>query len=254
MSRSIVWFSCGAASASLAKLASLQPVTHPDLHVVYCDVSTDEHPDNMRFLHQVEEWIGHPIEIISSEEYRSVDDVFAARRYMAGIAGAPCTLELKKMPRFDYQQADDVHLFGFTADEQHRIDRFVQNNPELEVNWLLRDRGVTKDDTYGLLRHAGIELPEMYRLGYNNNNCLGCVKASGANYWNMIRRDFPDVFEKRAVQSREYGARLVRVNGERVFLDELPEDYLPAEPLEKIECGPDCQLPFDFFGLGDTDE
>ena len=23
----------------------------------------------------------------------------------------------------------------------------------------------------------GIEIPVMYRLGYNNNNCVGCVKG-----------------------------------------------------------------------------
>ena len=42
--------------------------------------------------------------------------------------------------------------------------------------------------------------------------------------------------------SRQLGVRLTRFNGERVFLDELPADYLPAEELENISCGPDCQL------------
>ena len=71
------------------------------------------------------------------------------------------------------------------------------------------------------------------------STCLGCVKATSATYWNMIRRDFPDAFNKRAGQSREYGARLVRVRGERVFLDELPIDYWPTV-VENVSCGPDC--------------
>ena len=43
-----------------------------------------------------------------------------------------------------------------------------------------------------MLQNAGIELPEMYKLGYQHNNCIGCVKSSGAGYWNKIKIDFPE--------------------------------------------------------------
>lgn len=243
--RHVVWFSCGAASAIAAKLTVDK---HANTEVVYCDLLRDEHPDNRRFLNDIETWIERPVTIIRSDKYETVDQVFADRRYMAGIAGAPCTVAMKKVPRFAFQDPDDIHIFGFTADETHRIDQFTFNNPELLVDWPLVDGGYTKQACFDYLARAGIALPKMYELGYNNNNCIGCVKATGANYWNKIRRDFPDVFDKRARQSREYGARLTRVNGERVFLDELPTDYLPAEPLENISCGPDCQLSFDIEG------
>ena len=55
----------------------------------------------------------------------------------------------------------------------------------------------------------------------------------------MIRRDFPEVFQRRCEQSRELNVRLTRFKGERIFLDELPEDYM-AGGLENISCGPDC--------------
>jgi len=80
----------------------------------------------------------------------------------------------------------------------------------------------------------------MYSLGYRNNNCLGCVKATSAKYWNMIRRDFPEVFARCATQSRELNVRLTRHKGTRIFLDELPTDYM-AGGLENISCGPDCK-------------
>ena len=237
--RHIVWFSCGAASAVAAKLATTM---FDDVEVVYCDVMSDEHPDNQRFFTDVERWIEQPIEVVSSVRYNSVNDVFAKRRYLAGILGAPCTVEMKKIPRFAFQQPDDIHIFGFTADEYRRVERFEANNPELLTNHILLNNGYTKDDCLAAISDADIELPTMYLLGYKNNNCLGCVKATSARYWNMTRRDFPDVFELRAQQSREYGARLTRVRGERVFLDELPFDYLPAEELEDISCGPDCSI------------
>lgn len=56
----------------------------------------------------------------------------------------------------------------------------------------------------------------MYDMGYPNNNCIGCVKG-GMGYWNRIRRDFPDVFERRARQEREIGHSCIK----GVLLDEL---------------------------------
>lgn len=238
MSRAISWFSCGAASAVASKMMVAKYGDR--CHVVYCDTMATEHPDNQRFFDDVQKWLGVIIHRVASDTYKTVDEVFEKTRYMAGIAGARCTTEMKKVPRYAFQQPDDIHTFGFTADEFRRIERFEFNNPELKVDWVLRDEGITKDDCYAIIKRAGIATPAMYQLGYNNNNCLGCVKASSAKYWNMIRRDFPDVFERRAQQSRELGVRLTRYKSERIFLDELPPDYLPADDLEDLSCGPEC--------------
>ncbi len=81
------------------------------------------------------------------------------------------------------------------------------------------------------------------------HNCIGCVKSQSPSYWNLTRDLFPDIFERRARQSREIGARLVRVDGERIFLDELPPDAGRDEPHDEIECGPVCQMS---LNLGDA--
>lgn len=235
--RTIAWFSCGAASACAAKLALDR---YDNVEVVYCDTMASEHPDNQRFFDDVQEWLGVEIQRIASNDYATVDDVFDRTRYMAGIHGARCTVEMKKMPRFAYQRPDDLHVFGLTADEPERIAKFEQNNHDLRLAWVLQDANMTKARCLEMVDRAGIELPAMYRLGYRNNNCIGCVKATSAAYWNQIRRDFPEVFQRRAEQSRTLDVRLTRVEGERVFLDELPEDYLSGG-MENISCGPDCQ-------------
>jgi hypothetical protein len=99
--RIVVWFSCGAASACAAKLA-VDKYGHERTHVVYCNTLASEHPDNTRFLEDVQRWINHPIEIISSEKYADIDEVFEKTRYMAGIKGARCTLEMKSTPISTY--------------------------------------------------------------------------------------------------------------------------------------------------------
>ncbi len=234
--RRVVWFSCGAASAVASKLAVER--YGKNCQVVYCDTLETEHPDNFRFFMDVEKWIGLPITKIKSEKFDSIDEVFEKTKYMSGIAGARCTVEMKKIPRVSFQKDGDVHIFGYTHGEEKRAYNFEGNNPELKVEWLLIENRITKEDCFSCLEEAGIALPAMYALGFNHNNCLGCVKATSPSYWNKIREHFPEVFKKRAAQSRTLGVRLTRVKGERIFLDELAG--FETGPDENIECGPVC--------------
>lgn len=237
--RYVAWFSCGAASAVAARLTI-------DLHgadnteVVYCDTSDAEHPDNHRFLTDCERWFGKTITKIKSTKFDSVDDVFEKTRYMSGIAGARCTAEMKKIPRYAFQLPDDTHIFGFTAEETSRVATFEANNFDLKLEWPLITANIGKQQCYEILLNAGIDLPAMYLMGYRNNNCIGCVKATSPGYWDKVRKDFPDVFQRRAKQSREIGCRLTRIKGKRIFLDELPEGDFRRYKLENISCGPEC--------------
>jgi hypothetical protein len=237
--RTLVWFSCGAASAVALKLAAQK---YPDVRGIYCDLSRDEHPDNARFRADVEKWTGVKVEVIKSKLYNTVEEAWDARKYMSGVSGAPCTVEMKKVPRFAYQWAEDVHIFGLTVDEQDRIRSFENENHELFLEWTLRDAGLTKPDCLQMLRDTGIEIPVMYRLGFENNNCIGCVKATSPRYWNLVRKHFPDVFKRRAEQSRRLGAKLARYKGARIYLDELPSDAT-EQVVEDLSCGPQCRAP-----------
>lgn len=79
----------------------------------------------------------------------------------------------------------------------------------------------------------GIRRPIMYDLGYPNNNCIGCIKG-GMGYWNKIRVDFPEVFEKRAKLERELGCSCI--NG--LYLDELE----PGRGRMDMEIFPECGI------------
>lgn len=246
-SRVIAWFSCGAASAVAAKLAIEKYGER--VIVVYCDTMSTEHPDNARFFADVQRWLGREIIKIKSAKYGTIDDVFNHRRYLSGIAGAPCTVEMKKVPRFAFQEPDDIHIFGYTLEEGDRVADLKKHNPELYIEWILRDKGYNKKRCLHALDLASIELPAMYQLGFEHNNCLACVKATSPRYWQRTRSHFPDAFAQRAAQGRKYGARLVRINDERRFLDELPPDealglWAGIEDFpEDLSCGPQCAPP-----------
>jgi len=240
--RVLAWFSCGAASAVAAKVAVMR---YGDAcEVCYCDTSADEHPDNARFFADIERWLGRAIKRLRSPKYARIDDVFLGERFIIGQRGAPCTRILKRHVRESYQRPGDIHVLGFTADEGDRMARFRQNFPDLQTAWVLQ--GIAKPQCFSILQAAGIELPAMYKLGYRNANCLGCVKG-GAGYWNKIRRDFPDVFRRRALVEREIGHSILRINGKPVFLDELPPNSGRMQDEPDIECGLWCSANLDLL-------
>lgn len=234
MNRVLVWFSCGAASAVSAKLAIEK---YENVEVLYCDTFAYEHPDNRRFFDDVQNWIGQEIKILKSTEFSDIYDVFYKTKWLVGVQGARCTTELKKKLRFSYQEPDDIHVIGYTREEENRIQKFKRNNPELLVDWIIRDKNMTKRECLLMLDDAGIELPTMYKLGYKNNNCIGCVKG-GMGYWNKIRVDFPEMFERMAQCEWNLNATIHK----GIFLSELDPNAgdFPNEP--DISCGVQCSL------------
>lgn len=225
--------------------------------IVNCDTRPSENSDNYRFSKECEAWFGQPIIYIRNPKYETVDDVFEHTRYMSGIAGARCTTELKKIPRQEFARFEDIHVFGYTAEEKKRSQKFANNNPELHLKWILIDNCVTRYMCLSALSVAGIREPAMYGLGFDNNNCPGCVKASSPWYWDMVRAHFPAVFLRRCQQSRKLGVRLVECTNEclarlapgviavgshqRIFLDELPSgSFKKNKKKEQLSCGPEC--------------
>ena len=239
LNRTVVWFSCGAASAVAAKYAIKQ---YDNCEIVYCDTG-GEHPSNQQFLKDVEKWIGGGITILKNDKYEDHFDVFKKTKYLYGNRGSRCTVELKKKLRQKYQRADDIHILGYTYDEKDRADKFEERNPELLVNWILIENQITKENCLGIIWQSGIKMPKMYDLGYNHNNCIGCIKG-GMGYWNKIRKDFPDHFNRMAEIEREIGHSRFRDmdTNERIWLDELPEDAGNFKTEPAITCDLSCGM------------
>jgi hypothetical protein len=246
MSRPViaVWFSCGAASAVAAKKTiELYGSTH-EIRVINNPI-LEEDPDNQRFLKDVEKWLGVKIEFAINPKYPncSAVEVWEDRKFMAGPLGAPCTGELKKKARQEWEKNNhyDFLVLGFTCDEVLRHERFKKNERD-NVLPVLIHAGITKKDCFKIIQDAGIGLPVSYSLGMPNANCYACPKATSPSYWSLIKKIKPEIFTARAEQSRRIGAKLVRYKGVRMFLDELP-DGAKGRPLKNMdfECGIFCE-------------
>ena len=240
MSRTLSWFSAGAASAVATKLM----LTEGPCEAVYCETGA-EHPDNARFIEDCEKWFGQPVVRIKSDKYASTWEVWEKRRWLVGVGGgATCTDEMKKQPRYAYQRPTDAHVFGYTADANDlaRFNRFKENFPELRsVRAPLIERGITKAGCLGFLQSAGVQPPLTYALGFSSANCIPCVKATSPDAWALWRKHFPAEFERMAKLSRELDVRLCRIKGERRFIDEIPLDWPTTNPIVPA-CDFLCQI------------
>lgn len=239
MNRILCHFSCGAASAVATKLA-IEKYGAERVEILHIEIA-EEHPDNKRFLGDCERWFGVPIKTVRNEKFGgSIFAVFDQAGFIKNQFGAKCTTELKRKVREKHQLPTDIHIFGFTVEEEQRALDFEERNQALSCDWVLIDNNLSKQDCLAIINRAGIEVPEMYKLGYANNNCIGCVKG-GMGYWNKIRKDFPSAFERMAKKEREIGYALLKDKNGMVFLDELDPSRGRYEHEPDIECSFVCR-------------
>lgn len=243
----VAWWSAGITSAVACKMA-LELYDNVELFYIHIDTA---HKDNDRFKRECEKWYGQKINVLKSSKYADQFEVIEATGAVNTPYGAPCTRELKKEVRFQFERKNEINLFNskgidnqvwgfeYTAKEINRAIRHAQQYPQTNPLFPLIEKGLNKNQCAGMLLSAGIELPEMYKLGYNNNNCIGCVKG-GKGYWNKIRIDFPETFKAMAKMEREVGYSCI--NG--TFLDELPPDAGRMSKEIMPSCGVICEVDF----------
>lgn len=240
--RLVCHFSCGAASAVATKLAieenargAKYPVLILNQHVA------QEHQDNARFLADCEKWFGMSITVVWGRYNGDIYEAFEGEKYIAGVAGAVCTRILKKEVAAAYWLPGDIDVLGYTAEEQDRHDGWIDANNHRRSLAVLIDRGLGKADCFAIVQRAGIKLPVMYELGYEHNNCIGCVKG-GMGYWNKVRDDFPLEFRRMADFTRAKGVKLLKRQEVRIFLDELQPGDGDIQTEPSIQCGIFCEL------------
>ena len=229
----VCWLSAGVSSTVAGYLAK-----NVD-KFIYIDIE-NQHPDSMRFIKDCEKLFGKEVEILKSE-YGSVQNVIQTFRYVNGPYGAKCTEVLKKRVRkqweYEHRDYDITYVWGFDSTEKHRADRLRETTPEYDHEFPLIEQGISKEEAHGILAKLGIKRPVMYDMGYNNNNCIGCVKG-GMGYWNKIRIDFPFVFKQMAELERLIGHSCIK----GVYLDELAPNRGRASKEIMPDCGILCYL------------
>jgi hypothetical protein len=229
----VAWWSGGITSAVACKKA-LENYSG-QIAIVYIETGS-HHDDTLRFKDDCEKWYQRSIETIQTKKYSDHFDVLGKDRFINSPGGARCTKVLKRDVREKWEKTQYIKGyvwgFDFNKKEQGRADRIKIAIPKYDHYFPLLDDKITKQDCFEIIKKQNIEIPTMYKLGFHNNNCIGCVKG-GMGYWNLIRKHFPDVFLKMSQTEREVGRSCLRSH----FLDELPEDAGRNQPPLVQDCG-----------------
>lgn len=249
----IGWFSGGVTSAIAIKIAI--DAGH-DVSIFYFETGL-HHPDHARFLTDMERVYNQKINIVRNKKFTDVHDVILKTRYLNGPSGARCTNELKKKMRIELEKMIDFdyQIFGFEAETKqiNRAIRFNEQYPSAKAVFPLIEKAWNKERCLIELMNLGVEVPAMYKLGYSNSNCIGCVKG-GAGYWNKIRVDFPEIFNQMAKIEREIKASCLKKNGKKLYLDELDPSAGRHEDISLPECGVTCPVELDFLPVAEINE
>lgn len=195
----ICWWSGGVTSAVACKLAiDLYGIDR--CRFIMMD-TMNEDDDTYRFKADCEKWYGKNIEVIKTDKYESIQDIWIKNKTLNVATGAKCSSELKFEVRKKWQNENTYtyQVFGFEIDETARTKGMKLNHPKTNPIFPLLLFAYNKKDCIKMIQDAGIDIPNMYKLGFHNNNCFktGCIQA-GIGYWQKMKLEFPDKFNAMA--------------------------------------------------------
>ena len=271
----IAWWSGGITSAVACKKA-IDIFGKERVRVIMIDTE-NEHPDTYRFKKDCEDWYDLPIEIITGigEKYGNIFDVWRKHKSLNTATGAICSTNLKRLVREKWEKENPNYthqVFGFEFDKKefNRALSLKLNHPKSNSIYPLLMMGYDKEDCIKMVESSGIEIPVMYQMGFRNNNCFntGCVQG-GVGYWQKMKKDFPDKFDKMA----EIEHKLTELKGKPVTMlkdqSKLAKEsgnvlvFLKKHPnypeLKSIDEMPECKVEplFEcngFCGINDLNE
>jgi 3'-phosphoadenosine 5'-phosphosulfate sulfotransferase (PAPS reductase)/FAD synthetase len=201
MEKVIGWWSGGITSAVACKKA-IELYGKENVRIIFIDTQNED-KDTYRFLKDCEKWYSIKIETITGigDKYDSIEDTWYKHKSLNIAVGATCSLRLKRHVREKWEKENtySYQVFGFELDEIKRVKGMVMNQPDINPIFPLLMFGLNKKDCIDIVQSEGIKVPRMYELGFLNNNCFktGCVQG-GIGYWQKMKKDFPDKFDKMA--------------------------------------------------------
>lgn len=195
----IAWWSGGVTSAIACKIA-IRLFGINNVRIIFIGTKNEDN-DTYRFQKDCELWYGLHIKTISNEDYKDIKEVWYKYLSLNVATGAICSTELKRVVREKFQKENlfSYQVFGFDIDEPKRAKMMAYNYPDSFPIFPLLLFGYSKRDCINILLRKNIRIPDAYKFGFNNNNCLntGCVQG-GIGYWQKMRTDFPEKFDSMA--------------------------------------------------------
>jgi 3'-phosphoadenosine 5'-phosphosulfate sulfotransferase (PAPS reductase)/FAD synthetase len=225
--RVIVALSGGKASAWCANWA-FDNYRKEDI-VLYFNDTKWEHKDLYRFLSDLSVYFDHPI--TSDSDGRSVDELFFDKHAIANNRMPFCSRILKADRLQKYYNDGDTIIFGIGPNEIDREDRLnamylsVGNKRKAwaDLRFPLIENEIGASQVNEWLKSIGIEEPEIYKIGFEHNNCSGgCVRA-GKKQWKMLYERLPEVYAQREQMEESFMEKFKK--RATIFKDESLKEF-----------------------------
>lgn len=190
----VVFFSGGAASYISAKRI-IDKFGRDNTTLLFADTNYED-PDLYRFISDAEKVLG--MQVTRIEDGRNPWQVFHDVKFLGNSRVDPCSNILKRelMDNWLKENYPDptgvVCWVGIDKFEEHRLlgskdgkkpGLAKRKLPYIYKSILLEKPWPMKEDMLRELKDDGIEVPNLYKLGFSHNNCGGfCIKAGKAHY------------------------------------------------------------------------
>ena len=179
----VVMFSGGVASYCAAKRV-------PGAILLFADTGMEDE-DLYRFLDDAELRLNN--KIIRLSHGLTPWELFHQRGMIGNTHADLCSRILKRelLDKWIADNTDNptVH-FGFDASEEHRLEGVRRAKPyRCDAPLLWAPVLMFKQQQFDILEADGIELPRLYRMGFQHNNCGGfCIKAGHAQFARLLHK------------------------------------------------------------------
>lgn len=208
----VAMFSGGASSAYVAY--HIVQKYGKDNSILFFTDTLWEDMDNYRFMEEVADYIG--LEITTSIDGRTPEEVFFDMRFLGNSRMAKCSEELKvRQTMIFLEELRDIHNlepilhFGIGPHEQHRainLQNFYEHNPIEPIETRFPMIEIFKEDMDAktiIQNEWGIKLPRMYDLGFSHANCGGRCVRGGLGHYALLYKVWPDQYaEQEAMEER----------------------------------------------------
>lgn len=184
---------------------------HPDARLVFTDTKWED-PDLYRFLRDLESRWGKSIEVVS--DGRNPEELFRDEGILGNDRMPVCSRKLKAgtMQTWLKNNLPAVVYFGIDLSEAHRAEKIREHygrgfGGSVVCEFPLMRAGLflDKDKIQSEIKNVwGIEIPRLYRMGFDHNNCGGgCVRGK-KGHWKRLLEMLPDVYAERERMEREF--------------------------------------------------
>lgn len=207
MADNVVMMSGGAASYCAAKRV-LAAQDRESVTLLFADTLMED-PDLYRFLDDAERRLNHPVTRVS--EGRTPWQLFHDEGMIGNTRADLCSRILKRELMDDWVRANTaapVLYFGFDFTEPQRLEGVRRAKPWARCEAPLLDPPLLwKSQMFDELERDGIEVPRLYRMGFQHNNCGGfCVKAGHAHFARLLHQ-LPEAYAYHEGEERAFRER-----------------------------------------------